>query len=195
MNPVKTGDLICRLRKQHQWTQRELADRLGVSDKAISKWERGLGCPDVASLNAVAAVLGVNVSELFTGEAIPSNNRAGNLRRTNFYVCPVCGNVVASTGTLFLSCCGWQLTPLAAKDAADELHTPVAEPVEDEVYITLPHPMTKAHFITFIACVTSDKLQLTKLYPEQEAAVRFKRSGRGELYFCCSRDGLFRLRF
>lgn len=194
MDPIKTGQLISELRKAQNLTQRELGERLSVSDKTVSKWERGLGCPDIASLNAIASALSIHASELLNGEAVPATNRAGNMRRVNFYYCPTCGNVVASTGKLFLSCCGAQLNALVPQEL-ELTHTPHTETVEDEVYFTVPHPMTKTHYLTFAAWVTSDKLQLTKLYPEQDAAFRFKRNGPGDLYLCCNEEGLFKKRF
>ena len=57
MDPVKTGTLIRTLRTRLGLTQRELAGRLTVSDRTISKWERGLGCPDISLLAPLAAVL------------------------------------------------------------------------------------------------------------------------------------------
>lgn len=194
MDCVKTGNLIRTLRMQRQMTQKELAQKLAVSDKAISKWERGLGCPDLTSLNAVAEALQVNVSELLAGEAVAPTNLLGNLRKVRFYVCPVCGNIVTSTGALFLSCCGHQLLPMEVREA-DAAHTPTLEPVEDETWLTMPHPMTKAHYITFAAWVTTDRVHLMKLYPEQDMALRFKGTRRGDLYLCCSSHGLFRFRF
>ncbi len=195
MDLRKTGGLIRSLRCGQHLTQRDLAERLGVSDKTVSKWERGAGCPDVASLNAIAGALGINVSELLAGEAVTATNRSGNLRRIQFYLCPVCGNIVTGTGSAFLSCCGQQLTPLAAQAPEDAAHMPHLETVEDESYITLPHPMEKKHYITFLAGVTSDRLQLAKLYPEQDAAARLPLRGHGELYICCSCHGLYRIKF
>ena len=64
--------------------------------------------------------------------------------------------------------------------------------VDGEYYVTMDHPMTKTHYISFAAYVTTDTLYLTKLYPEQDMAVRFPKRGRGELYVYCNRHGLFR---
>lgn len=194
MNPQKTGALIRQLRQRQNLTQAQLADQLGVSSKAVSKWERGAGCPDVASLNAIARVLGINVSELLSGEAVASTNRSGNLRRCRFYLCPVCGNVVVSASELFLSCCGLQMEPLEPQKDADPSHTPQLQEVEDEYYITLRHEMTKNHYLTFAAWVSSDRIQLLKLYPEQDAAFRMSLRGHGDLYVCCNRHGLYRIR-
>ena len=71
-----------------------------------------------------------------------------------------------------MSCCGITLPALdiAEADDADEKHQLTIERVEDELFVTLHHPMEKGHFISFIAYLTGDKLQLVKLYPEGEAA-------------------------
>ena len=58
------GAMIAELRKQHGMTQLELAEKMGVTDKAVSKWERDLSCPDINSLPTLAEILGVSVEEL-----------------------------------------------------------------------------------------------------------------------------------
>ena len=58
------GTMIAELRKQHGMTQLELAEKIGVTDKAVSKWERDLSCPDINSLPNLAQILGVSVEEL-----------------------------------------------------------------------------------------------------------------------------------
>lgn len=68
MDQQKTGELICRLRKEHGMTQRELAEKLNVTDKAVSKWERGQSYPDITILSALAETLGVTERELLMGE-------------------------------------------------------------------------------------------------------------------------------
>ena len=64
MDALETGKRIQELRKQHGWTQKELAERICVSDKAVSKWERGLNFPDMALLKPLAEVFGTSVTEL-----------------------------------------------------------------------------------------------------------------------------------
>ena len=68
MDYEKTGRLIQELRKEKEMTQMSLADKLGVTDRAVSKWERGKSFPDVSMLRPLAEVLGVSVSELLDGE-------------------------------------------------------------------------------------------------------------------------------
>lgn len=75
MDPQKTGQFICILRKQRGLTQRELAEAVGVTDKAVSRWERGRGLPDVSLLSPLAAALGTSVTELLAGEPLTAEER------------------------------------------------------------------------------------------------------------------------
>lgn len=68
MNNEKMGLFISELRKSHQMTQKELSAKLNVSDKAVSKWERGLSCPDISLLSPISNILGVTTTELLNGE-------------------------------------------------------------------------------------------------------------------------------
>ena len=68
MDNLKTGAFIKSCRKEKKMTQKELADRLHVTDRAVSKWERGLSAPDIALLEPLASVLGVTIVELLSGE-------------------------------------------------------------------------------------------------------------------------------
>ena len=106
MDVGKTGALIRQLRVSKGMTQREIAQKLMVSEQAVSKWERGLGCPDISLLRELAGLLRVDVRSLLTGELNESERDGGNMRRIRFYVCPVCGNVVTMTGEAQVSCCG-----------------------------------------------------------------------------------------
>ena len=191
MNTYVTGGTIKSLREDRNMTQAELADKIGVSSKTVSKWETAKGLPDITLLQPLAAALGVSVIELMNGQPIANHNVSGNMLRSKFYVCPICGNILHTTGTALISCCGITLPPLEAEDADDD-HTVTAERVEDEYFVTVDHPMTKSHFISFIAHVNSDRLQMVKLYPEGNAETRLQLRGRGYLYYYCNRHGLFR---
>ena len=192
MNPYVTGAAIKQLREQRRLTQAELADRIGVSAKTVSKWETAKGLPDVSLLEPLAKALNISVIELMNGEQITNRNVSANMLRSKFYVCPVCGNIIHSMGDSLMSCCGITLPPLEAEEA-DEEHAVTVERVEDEHFVTVHHPMTKAHYISFMAYVTTDRMQLVKLYPEGGAATRLQLWGRGVLYWYCNRHGLFRL--
>lgn len=194
MNTYVTGSTIRLLRESKNMTQAELAHTLAVSAKTISKWETAKGLPDISLLEPLAAALGVSVLELMQGEPVINRNRAANLLRSKLYVCPVCGNVLHSTGQAVVSCCGVALPAQNISEAenADEHHQLTVERVEDELFVTIHHPMTKEHYISFIAYLTGDKFQLVKLYPEGNATCRFPLRGKGVLYFYCNRHGLMK---
>ena len=191
MNTYVTGTTIRSLREDRRMTQAELAEKLGVSSKTVSKWETAKGLPDITLLQPLAQALGISVIELMNGEHITNRNVSGNLRRCKFYVCPICGNIIHSTGSAVVSCCGVTLPPLEAEDA-DEDHAVTIEQVEDEQFVTVRHPMTKEHFISFVAYITCDRVQLVKLYPEGEAQTRLQMRGLGTLYYYCNRHGLYK---
>lgn len=186
MDHYVTGAVIKALREKKMLTQAQLADQLGVSDKTISKWETGRGLPDITLLEPLAGALSVSVPELLSGQALSNRNRGGNMLRGKFYVCPVCGNVIHATGEAMLSCCGVSLPPLEAEDGDCGI-----EQIEDELFVTLDHPMTREHHISFFAYVTLDRTELVKLYPEGNPEARFFNRGRGKLYWYCNRHGLF----
>ena len=191
MNNYVTGGAIKSLREQRNLTQAELADKIGVSSKTVSKWETAKGLPDITLLQPLAAALGVSVIELMNGEPIANQNVSGNMLRSKFYVCPLCGNIIHTTGAALVGCCGITLPALEAEEP-DEDHGVTIEHVEDEHFITVPHPMTKGHYISFIASVTSDRLQMVKLYPEGNPETRLQLRGRGYLYYYCNQHGLFK---
>ena len=191
MNTYVTGTTIKQLRESRNLTQAELAERIGVSSKTVSKWETAKGLPDITLLQPLAQALGISVIELMNGEHIINKNISANLLRGKFYVCPLCGNVIHSTGSALVSCCGITLPALEAEDA-DEAHGITIENVEDEHFITVHHPMTKEHYISFVAHVTSDRLQMVKLYPEGNPETRLQLRGRGYIYYYCNQHGLFR---
>ena len=70
MNQNITGLTIKNLRKQMKLTQSQLAEKLNVSDKTISKWETGKGLPDIALIESIAKALNISISELMTGETV-----------------------------------------------------------------------------------------------------------------------------
>ena len=191
MNTYVTSTTIKQLREKRNLTQAELADRIGVSSKTISKWETAKGLPDISLLQPLAQALNISVIELMSGEQIINQNTSANMLRSKFYVCPVCGNVLHSTGNSVISCCGITLPPLEAEEA-DQDHMVTIEKVEDERYITIDHPMTKQHYISFAAYVTSDRIQMVKFYPESDAQTRFQPRGFGMLFWYCNHHGLFK---
>lgn len=191
MDCTKVGRLLCRLRKERGWTQKQLADALCLSDRTVSKWERGLGCPDVSLLCELSALFGVDIEKILLGDLQANEEEAGNMKKLKFYVCPDCGSVLFALGDAEISCCGRRLKELAVQPA-DAGHAMNVEVVEDDYYLTWQHEMSKQHYLGFVAYVTYDRVLLIRLYPEQAAEVRFPKRQRGELYFYCSRHGLMK---
>ena len=168
MNNYVTGAVIKTLREKMKMTQEELAQKIFVTSKAVSKWETGKGFPDIGLLESLGKALGVSVIELLSGESITNQNKACNMAKGKFYVCPVCGNIIHTTGEAVISCCGITLPALEAEETeaisagstigsdststsngGDSNHALNIEVVEDEYFVTINHPMTKDHYISF----------------------------------------------
>lgn len=194
MNQYITGAMIKRLREERNMTQVELAEILNVSDRTISKWENAKGYPDITLIEPIAQALGISTIELLSGDNIMNKNRTANMSRTKLYVCPVCGNVICSVGEAVISCCGICL-PVLEVEQTDEAHPFRVERIEDEYYVTVDHEMTKEHSISFMAAISEHGIQLIKLYPEGEAAVRFPVAGTRKILFYCNHHGLFEVDF
>ena len=190
MNQYVTGAMIKLFREKNGMTQAQLAQCLNVSDKAVSKWETGRGYPDIALLEPLAEALGLSIAELLAGESVSNTNRCFNMKRLKFYVCPICGNVITATGEAVISCCGIMLPSLEPEEA-DADHEMWIKKVEDECYVRLEHPMSKEHYISFIAAIREDGCELKKLYPEGDAEARFKYSNIRWLCYYCNQHGLF----
>ena len=193
MNQYITGAIIKRLREEKNMTQAELAELIGVSDKTISKWETGRGLPDITLIEPIANTMNISTIELLSGNNIINNNRAFNILCSKIYVCPVCGNVIVSTGEAVISCCGIVL-PVLEPESAGEKHLMRCELVEDEYYVVVEHEMTKEHYISFIAAVSDIGIEIIKLYPEGSAEARVKRRRVRKIYCYCNKDGLFELK-
>lgn len=193
MNPYITGAMIRRLREENHMTQAQLAEVLSVSDKTVSKWETGKGYPDISLIEPLAKALRISVIELLSGSSFENRNRSFNMKRMKFYVCPICGNVLTATGEAVISCCGITLPALEA-ECTDDIHILSAEKSEDEVFVTVRHEMEKSHYISFIAAVRDNGVEIVKLYPEGNAEARFKRSRIDTFLFYCNRHGLFCVR-
>ncbi len=191
MDSYITGATIKRLREGKGITQQQLAEKIGVSGKAVSKWETSKGLPDISLVEPLSQALGVSVMELMSGETVINKNISSNILFSKFYVCPVCGNIIHTTGAAVVSCCGITLPPLEAEETDDE-HTVIIENVEDEKFITVNHELTKQHYISLVAYDTSNKINFVKLYPEGNAETRMQFRGRGYLYICCNKHGLMK---
>ena len=190
MNQYVTGSIIRELREKHHLTQAELAEKLFISDKTVSKWENAKGYPDISLLEPIAKVFGISITELLSGKPVHNINVSANMMRSKFYVCPVCGNVLHSMGEAVIHCHGVLLTP-AQPEETDEQHKIFIEGVEDEYYVRIEHDMTKNHYISFMAALSPDRILMVKLYPEGDAQARFKINSVKKIFFYCNRDGLF----
>lgn len=186
-----TGNIIRKLREKRGITQKELAEKITVSDKTVSKWETGRGLPDIAILEDLSKSLGVSITELLTGELKENENKSANMKKIHFYVCPICRNIITSVGQGAFSCCGITL-PETESEKCDESHFIDIQNIENEYYITMAHSMDKGHYVSFVAYITSDSVEMVKLYPEQDIAVRFRRKGHGIIYAYCNRHGMFK---
>lgn len=208
MNQYVTGSVIKRLREKLKLTQIQLADFLGVSDRTVSKWETGRGFPDITFLEPLAKILRVSVTELFSGAEIENGNRAANLSKSNFYVCPVCGNTIFSVGKTCVSCCGIQLPPLEVENEQaetensgliaenpEENHKIIVQKDGGEIFVRMNHEMTKSHYISWFACVRLESVEFSKMYPEQNAEARFRNAGKCRIYAYCIKHGLFEAEF
>lgn len=190
MDCQQTGNLILKCRKERGFTQLELANAIGVSDKAVSKWERGLGCPDVSLLRQLSEVLKINTDSILSGSIKENDTDGGNMKRIKFYVCSECGNIISAVSDAEISCCGRKLTPLTPQKA-ETPHIAKIEHIENDWFVTIPHEMTKSHYITFAALITTDRVTIVKLYPEQEAQFRLPFVLGARLCFCCNKHGLW----
>lgn len=190
MEHEKIGRLICKLRKEKKLTQLQLAEQMNISDKAVSKWERGLGCPDISLLPELSKIFNVDLGNLLSGEMDGREVLGGNMKRTVFYICPICGNMLNAMDGAGVSCCGKKLSPLQPQKAAEGEELKV-EIIENDYYITTDHPMTREHYIPFVALLTTDSIMIRKRYPEWDLAVRIPMFSRGRLLWYCTRHGLF----
>ena len=190
MDRYVTGDVIRALREKKGMTQEALAAELFVSGKTVSKWETGNGYPDISLLEPLAGALGISVIELLSGRHIRNRNRSANMSRGKWYVCPVCGNVLTASGGAVVSCCGITLPPLEPEEP-DADHGIETRSDDGELLVEVAHPMTKDHYVSFLAAVSDRGVQIAKLYPEEEARARFRIDGVRQVHAYCNRHGLF----
>lgn len=190
MDQQKTGALIRRLRQHRGMTQRMLAEEICVSDKTISKWERGCGVPDVGLLPPLAAALGTDAETLLRGEWNENDRSNGNMKKIRFYACPSCGNLLFSTDGAELACCGRKLSPLLPKkpDAENSL---TIRNSDGQWFVTSVHPMERTHYVSFLAFLNGDTLLVRKLYPEWNLETNLPFFVHGTLLWYCTQDGLF----
>lgn len=190
MDNIKVGNLIRNLRKEHHMTQLQLAEKLHISDKTVSKWERGMGCPEVSLITELSDIFEVDLQGLLSGELNRNQISSGNMKHMKFYVCPDCGNLVTALADASVFCCGRKLKEIIPVKAAPEDKLTV-EIIENDYYLTSGHEMTKEHYLSFVAFLTSDTLIFKKQYPQWDLQVRLPRLGHGRLLWYCTRHGLY----
>ena len=189
MNNTKTGKLIRQLRIEKKLTQKQLAELIGISDKAVSKWETGRGYPDISMFSALADVFGTDVRNLLMGNINKNERENGNMKKLKFYVCKDCGNIITATSEAAISCCGNNLSPLAPR-AAEESEMLKIENIDGNLYISSDHPMTKEHYISFVAYTVDSTAMIFKQYPEWNLQVTLPPFRSGRLVWYCNKCGL-----
>ena len=190
MDNGKIGQLIYRLRKEKHLTQLQLAEKMSISDKAVSKWERGLGCPELSLLPELSKIFDVDLEKLLSGELNENEILGGNMKKLIFYICPTCGNMITSMVDTNISCCGKKLKAIQAQKASEDEQLSV-EIIENDFFITSNHSMTREHYIAFIALLTGDSVMVRKQYPEWDLQVRIPVFAHGKLIWYCTKHGLF----
>lgn len=183
MNQYITGSIIKELREKINLTQGELAQKLCVSDKTVSKWETAKGYPDISLLEPIAKVFGISVTELLSGSTIRNINVSANMLCSKFYVCPACGNIMHCMGEAVIQCHGVQLVPCQPEET-DENHMIFIEKVEDEYFVRIEHDMTKEHYISFVTLeggVVLQTLETWKAFVGTDKVILPNNAG--ELYF------------
>ncbi|WP_295085260.1 helix-turn-helix domain-containing protein [Ruminococcus sp.] len=189
MDQKKTGQLIKKIRIEKNFTQKQLAELLNVSDKTVSKWERGNGCPDISLLPELASVLEIDISILLSGDIEINESEKGNMKKQRFYVCPKCGNIITSTSDASISCCGSKIVPLEMRKAAENERF-IVEDIGGELYIHIDHEMTKEHYISFVAYLHDNKSMIFKQYPEWNIQITMPLFRTGKIIWYCTKHGL-----
>ena len=188
MDQVKTGELIKRFRTELGLTQKELAGRICVSDKAVSKWETGNGCPDVSLLSALAEVLGTDIQVLLTGEIEKNEREKGNMKKLKFYVCRECGNIITATSETTVSCCGSKLQAIEPRKAEESEKLNIVD-IGGELYVSTVHSMTKDHYISFVAYQSDSRFMMFKQYPEWNVQFTMPIYRTGRFVWYCTQCG------
>ena len=189
MDQEKTGELVKTLRNEKKLTQKQLAEKLNVSDKAVSKWERGHGCPDISILSELAGILGTDIGVLLSGNIESKESEKGNMKKLKFYVCPKCGNIITGTSEASITCCGSKLTAAEPRKAKESEKLTV-EDIGGELFIHSSHEMTKEHYISFVAFVRDNTVTVFKQYPEWNIQITMPVYRSGRLVWYCTKHGM-----
>ena len=195
MDANKIGQLIAQFRKEKQLTQKNIADELGLQSKTVSKWETGQGLPAITYWPQLSEILDVDLQQLMAGEIATNPLDVGKMSLTKFYVCPTCRNMLFSTSPTSVTCCSRQLDVLTERELVADIEISMKatiEVLERELYISFDHPMSKEHYLAFVALVNHERVYFDRLYPEQSASTRLPNLSNAQLYVYCNRDGLVR---
>lgn len=171
MNAEKTGNLIRSLRIKKGVTQKELAQMICVTDKAVCKWEKGRGCPNITLISQLSKVLEVDIQSILQGYLDKNKKIGENMNHLKFYKCPTCGNLVTSIKSVELSCCGNKLSPVSAQTRSEPEYQPVIQEFDGQYSIKFNHPMTKSDYISQVIVVRYDQIMTVNLYAESEAII------------------------
>lgn len=193
MNAEKTGKLIYEARIKKGMTQKELADAIFVTDKAVCKWEKGHGCPDITLLSQLSKVLEIDIQSILRGELADNIITAGNMKRIKFYRCPSCGNLITSFNEIEISCCGNKLNSLKVQQTQNSEYQPVISEFDGSYLVSFKHPMTKEEYISNVITIQYDKVMVTNLFAEQEASVILPQIGGIKMYLVNSKGELFEI--
>lgn len=171
MNAEKTGNLIRSLRIKKGLTQKELAQMICVTDKAVCKWEKGRGCPNITLISQLSKVLEVDIQSILQGYLDKNKKIGENMNHLKFYKCPTCENLVTSIKSVELSCCGNKLSPVSAQTRSEPEYQPVIQEFDGQYSIKFNHPMTKSDYISQVIVVRYDQIMTVNLYAESEAII------------------------
>ncbi|MBQ0070386.1 MAG: helix-turn-helix domain-containing protein [Spirochaetales bacterium] len=191
MDQKTVGQNLKRLRLEAGLTQSQMAEKLGVTDRAVSKWERGLGCPDLSFWPQIADVFHVDVSRVIFGVVSENQTSSGNMKNTKFYLCPVCGSFTTSAEEIDVYCCARKLEALVPEKAKEEEKLQIEVEERTEVFVSSEHEMTKDHYISFVSYVTSDTILTKRAYPEWNLNMRLPYLGHGKILWFDTQAGLY----
>ncbi|EGC04219.1 helix-turn-helix domain-containing protein [Ruminococcus albus] len=189
MDQVKTGALIRKLRVGKGLTQKQLADMINVSDKAVSKWECGGGCPDISLLSALAEIFDTDIQVLLNGRADKNDKENGDMKKLRSYICKQCGNIITASAEASVTCCGSRLSPMTPKKAGEGEQLKVTD-AGGEWYITSDHEMTKEHHISFVSYLNDSTMMMFRQYPEWGIDIHIPMYRSGRLVWYCTECGL-----
>jgi len=195
MNAEKTGKLIHDARVNKNLTQKQLAEIIGVTDKAVCKWEKGHGCPDITLLRNLSVALEIDIQSILRGELGLTKTHGGNMKRIKFYRCLECGNLITSTKEIELSCCGNRLESLSAAESNDSKEfEPEINEYDGQFTVKFNHPMVKDNYISNIISVQYDRCTVINLFAEQEALVTIPQIRGIKLYVVTNNNELKEVR-